>query len=174
APVAARAVRRGRHAAGDARTRGRPVRRLGGPGLRGVHGQARDEGDAGRGRHPGRRAHRRPAPGLGTAPRRRARGRRGAGLAGVREARPEDLDAAIELARRHDPKVVVETAVAGREIECAVLESLDGGPPATSLPGEIEVISGHEFYDFEAKYLDPAAVRLTCPADLPDRLTRRV
>src|SRR5215831_975327 len=60
---------------------------------------------------------------------------------------PEDLDAAIETARRHDPKVIVEAAVAAREIECAVLESPDGGPPATSLPGEIEVLSGHEFYD---------------------------
>ncbi len=100
--------------------------------------------------------------------------RAGSSIGITKVVRPEDLDAAIELARRHDPKVVVETAVAGREIECAVLESLDGGPPATSLPGEIEVISGHEFYDFEAKYLDPAAVRLTCPADLPDRLTRRV
>jgi len=87
---------------------------------------------------------------------------------------PEDLDAAIEAARRHDPKVIVEAAVAAREVECAVLESLDGGPPATSLPGEIEVLSGHEFYDFEAKYLDEESVRLTCPADLPADVTRRI
>jgi D-alanine-D-alanine ligase len=100
--------------------------------------------------------------------------RAGSSIGITKVARPEDLDAAIEMARRHDPKVVVETAVSGREIECAVLESLDGGPPVTSLPGEIEVLSGHEFYDFEAKYLDPASVRLTCPADLPDRLTRRI
>jgi len=87
---------------------------------------------------------------------------------------PEDLDAAIEAARRHDPKVIVEAAVAAREVECAVLESPDGGPPATSLPGEIEVLSGHEFYDFEAKYLDEESVRLTCPADLPADVTRRI
>jgi D-alanine-D-alanine ligase len=86
----------------------------------------------------------------------------------------EDLDAAIEAARAHDPKVVIEAMVSGREIECAVLESADGGPPATSLPGEIEVGGGHEFYDFEAKYLDEASVQLTCPADLPDRVVRTV
>jgi D-alanine-D-alanine ligase len=88
--------------------------------------------------------------------------------------RPEDLDAAIELARRHDPKVVIEATVVGREIECAVLESPDGGPPATSLPGEIEVVAGHEFYDFEAKYLDEANVLLSCPADLPDDVAHRI
>jgi D-alanine-D-alanine ligase len=88
---------------------------------------------------------------------------------------PEELDAAIAEARRHDPKVVVEAAIVGREIECSVLESLDGGPPATSLPGEIRVRSGHEFYDFEAKYLDLAGdVELICPADLPDDVVHRV
>jgi len=88
----------------------------------------------------------------------------------------EDLDAAIDAARLHDPKVIIEAAIVGREIECAVLESADGGPPATSLPGEIEVVGGgHEFYDFEAKYLDTEhSVRLTCPADLPDALVRKV
>jgi D-alanine-D-alanine ligase len=87
---------------------------------------------------------------------------------------PEELDEAMTQARRHDPKVVIEAAVVGREIECAVLESLDGGTPATSLPGEIRVVSGHEFYDFEAKYLDEDSVRLECPADLPDDVVHRV
>ena len=87
---------------------------------------------------------------------------------------PEDLDAAIAEARRHDPKVIVEAAVVGREIECAVLESLDG-PPATSLPGEIVVGQGHAFYDFDAKYLDlDGAVDLVCPADLSDDVVHRV
>jgi D-alanine-D-alanine ligase len=93
--------------------------------------------------------------------------RAGSSLGITKVAHPEHLDAAIETARQHDPKVIVEVAIPGREIECAVLESSDGGPPATSLPGEIEVLRGHEFYDFEAKYLDEAGVRLTCPADLP-------
>ena len=64
--------------------------------------------------------------------------------------------------------------IEGREIECGVLGSADGGPPLTSLPGEIEVLSGHEFYDFEAKYLDEQAVRLSCSADLPAEVTQRV
>jgi D-alanine-D-alanine ligase len=85
------------------------------------------------------------------------------------------LDAAVETARAHDPKVVVEAAVVGREIECGVLESLDGGTPLTSQPGEVAVTGGgHAFYDFEAKYLDEASVRLSCPADLPDDVTAAV
>lgn len=87
---------------------------------------------------------------------------------------PADLEAAVEEARRHDPKVVIEAQIDGREIECAVLESLDGGAPATSLPGEIVVVRGHEFYDFQAKYLDEAAVDLVCPADLPDPVVHRI
>ncbi len=63
---------------------------------------------------------------------------------------------AIEGARRYDSKVIVERAVDGAEIECAVLEGLDGGPPDTSLPGQLVIEGGEEFYDFEAKYLDPS------------------
>jgi D-alanine-D-alanine ligase len=100
--------------------------------------------------------------------------RAGSSLGITKVKGPADLDAAIEEARRHDPKVIVEAAVGGREIECAVLESLDGGAPATSLPGEITITSGHEFYDFEAKYLDEGAVRLTCPADLSGDLVHRI
>jgi D-alanine-D-alanine ligase len=73
---------------------------------------------------------------------------------------------AIEEARRHDPKVVVEAAVVGRELECGVLQDLDGTPRASEV-GEIEVLSGHAFYDFDAKYVDEAHVRLSCPADIP-------
>jgi D-alanine-D-alanine ligase len=87
---------------------------------------------------------------------------------------PADLEAAIEDARRHDPKVVIEAMISGREIECAVLESPGGRPPATSLPGEIVVVRGHDFYDFDAKYLDESAVDLVCPANLPEEVTHRV
>jgi D-alanine-D-alanine ligase len=86
-----------------------------------------------------------------------------------------DLPAAIAAAEVHDPKVVVEAGITGREIECAVLGSPDGGRPRASLPGEIVVTdTRHGFYDFEAKYLDEAGVTLTCPADLPDDLIREV
>jgi len=100
--------------------------------------------------------------------------RAGSSLGITKVEDPQDLDAAIEQAREHDPRVVVESMIEGREIECAVLDSLDGGPPATSLPGEIEVLFGHGFYDFRAKYLQEESVRLTCPADLPDAVTHKV
>jgi len=78
----------------------------------------------------------------------------------------EGLDAAIEIAREHDPKLVIEAGITGREIECAVLEGRGTDAPRTSMPGEISVAGGgHEFYDFNAKYVDDAAA-LSCPADL--------
>ncbi|HET9658035.1 MAG TPA: D-alanine--D-alanine ligase family protein [Kineosporiaceae bacterium] len=100
--------------------------------------------------------------------------RAGSSLGITRVKGPADLEAAVEEARRHDPKVIVEGTIVGREIECAVLESPNGRPPATSLPGEIVMVRGHEFYDFEAKYLDDSAVDLVCPADLPDEIAHRV
>ena len=55
-----------------------------------------------------------------------------------------------------------------REIEVAVLEGIDGAPPDTSLPGELRLDGGEEFYDFEAKYLDQASGMLI-PAPIPTR-----
>ncbi|MGW4693663.1 D-alanine--D-alanine ligase family protein [Kitasatospora cineracea] len=75
-----------------------------------------------------------------------------------------DLDAAVEEARRHDPKVIVEKGVEGREVECGVLEFEDG--PRASVPAEVLVDGDFEFYDFEAKYIDSSEVRI--PADLTD------
>ncbi|OON71534.1 D-alanine--D-alanine ligase family protein [Streptomyces tsukubensis] len=62
------------------------------------------------------------------------------------------LDAAIEEARRHDPKILVESLLRGREIECGVLEFEDG--PRASVPAEIPPVTAHDYYDFEAKYID--------------------
>jgi D-alanine-D-alanine ligase len=81
-----------------------------------------------------------------------------AGLAGLHEA--------IETARRYDRKVLVERAIPGREVECAVLEGVDGGPPDTSLPGQLMVDGGEEFFDFEAKYLDDVN-NMVIPAPIP-------
>ncbi len=86
----------------------------------------------------------------------------------------DDLAAAIETARTHDPKVVIEAAVRGREIECGVLEGRGGSPARTSALGEAVVVTGHTFYDFEAKYLAADDVRLVCPADLPDEVAARI
>ena len=86
-----------------------------------------------------------------------------------------DLDAAIEEARRHDLKLVIEAGITGREIECAVLEGRGTDAPRTSMPGEISVAGGtHEFYDFNAKYVEDDAASLSCPADLPKEAIARV
>ncbi|MGO1317156.1 MAG: D-alanine--D-alanine ligase family protein [Cellulomonadaceae bacterium] len=85
------------------------------------------------------------------------------------------LPAAVAAAQEHDPKVLVEAGITGREIECAVLGTPGGGRPRASLPGEI-VVTGteHTFYDFEAKYLDEQSVVLSCPADLPPAVVEEV
>jgi D-alanine-D-alanine ligase len=80
-----------------------------------------------------------------------------------------DLDAALALARESDPKVVVEAAVEGREIECGVLGQGGAGaaePPEASLPAEIHVSTEFAFYDFAAKYLSESTT-FDVPADLP-------
>ena len=78
----------------------------------------------------------------------------------------DDVEPAIEAARAHDPKVLVEAAVDGIEVECAVLEGLDGGPPEASVPGQVIVDPSSAFYDFEAKYL-ASATTMRIPAPVP-------
>ncbi|MBT2398020.1 D-alanine--D-alanine ligase family protein [Streptomyces sp. ISL-100] len=80
------------------------------------------------------------------------------------------LDAAIEEAQRHDPKILVESLLRGREIECGVLEFEDG--PRASVPAEIPPVTSHDFYDFEAKYIDSAAGLV--PAPLTEEQTAEV
>lgn len=78
-----------------------------------------------------------------------------------------ELDAALAVAFAEDRTALVEAAIVGREIECAVLEDRDGGTARVSVAGEV-VVSGREFYDFEAKYLEADGVELICPAELGD------
>src|SRR5690242_4997453 len=82
------------------------------------------------------------------------------------------LDDAIATARAHDPKVLVEAAVVGREVECGVLELPDGAVRA-SLPAEIRIVGDAAFYDFDAKYLDDVC-EFDIPAKLDDDVTERV
>jgi D-alanine-D-alanine ligase len=92
---------------------------------------------------------------------------RGGSSIGTSKARdPEQLARAIDDAQRYDPKVLVEAAIEGREIECSVLEGIDGAPPDTSIPGQLLIDGGEEFYDFEAKYLDSAS-GMAIPAPIP-------
>ncbi len=91
---------------------------------------------------------------------------RGGSSIGVsRVTGPDDVPGAIAEARRHDPKVIIEAAIIGRELECGVLEFPDGSVNASTI-GEIRV-PGVGVYDFETKYLDDAA-ELDVPAALPD------
>ena len=83
----------------------------------------------------------------------------------------DQLPAAVESALVADPKVLIEAGVAGREVELGVLGGADG--PRVSVPAEIRVSGEHEFYDFEAKYLE-GATELDCPADLPPEVVARL
>jgi len=87
---------------------------------------------------------------------------------------PEGLSAAVAEARRHDPRVIVEAAVAGREIECGVLERPDGGRPDASVCAEVTVHGDHEFYDFEAKYMPDSGTVLDVPALVPAEVQAEV
>ncbi|GAA1081927.1 D-alanine--D-alanine ligase family protein [Nocardiopsis metallicus] len=95
------------------------------------------------------------------------------GISKVRDSKDTDaVIAAVEAAREHDPKVLVEAQVIGREIECGVLEAEDGGTPDVSFPAEVHVAEGFDFYDFEAKYLSTSG--LTIPAQIPEEATARL
>jgi D-alanine-D-alanine ligase len=84
-----------------------------------------------------------------------------------------DLADAVAHAREHDPKVLVEAAVIGREVECGVLEYPDGSVRA-SLPAEIRLVAeGVAFYDFAAKYLDDVC-EFDIPAKLDDATSERI
>jgi len=100
--------------------------------------------------------------------------RAGSSVGISRVAAWSELGDAIAIARRTDPKVLVEAAVVGREVECGVLEFPDGRVEA-SLPAEIRVLSEDEdaWYDFETKYLGDDA-ELDIPAKLDDALTERL
>jgi D-alanine-D-alanine ligase len=78
------------------------------------------------------------------------------------------LPAAVAEALAHDDKILVEQGVSARELECGVLGVPDD--PAVSIVGEIE--PAHEFYDFEAKYLEES--KLLIPAPVPERVSARV
>lgn len=78
---------------------------------------------------------------------------------------------AIEEAHRHDPRAMVEVAIVGREIECAVLEVQ--GKAVSSILGEVRVHEPHEFYDFEAKYLD-GSTSFDVPANIPTDISRKI
>ena len=94
-----------------------------------------------------------------------------------RVALPEsELDGAVELALRHDPRVIVEADAGGREVECSVIGNSglgeDPDTVETSLPGAI-VTAGSQWYDFQAKY-EEGGMELVVPAPIGDSASSRV
>lgn len=83
--------------------------------------------------------------------------------------RKNQFAAAVREAFHYDTKVLIEENIQGREIECSVLGN---ETPMASLPGEI--ITRHDFYSYDAKYLDEKGARLVIPAQLPDPVVRKI
>jgi D-alanine-D-alanine ligase len=94
--------------------------------------------------------------------------RMGSSVGITRVERLEELDEAVELALRHDPRVIVEASAGGREVECSVLGNED---PEVSLPGEI--VADADWYDFEAKYTE-GGMELRVPAPIGAAAAARV
>ncbi len=89
---------------------------------------------------------------------------------GVRRvARPEDVPQALEAASAYDMKIVAEMSISGREIECSVVGNEHVQSYALG-----EIIPTHDFYDYEAKYVDPEGAGLSIPADLTSEQTQRI
>jgi len=89
------------------------------------------------------------------------------GISKVKE--PEDLTKALKRAFKFDNKVLLEKGIDAREIECSVLGN---HIPIAFTPGE--VIPSHEFYDYDAKYLDPQGAELKIPAEIPEATQAKV
>ena len=89
------------------------------------------------------------------------------GISKIREK--NDFAGAIKKAFRYDNKILIEEAVRGREIECSVLGN---DKPVASLPGEI--IVRHDFYSYDAKYLDDQGAHLEIPARLSKTIVRKI
>ena len=81
----------------------------------------------------------------------------------------QELDRAVEEARRHDPRVIVEAPASGKEVECSLLGNEE---PAASPPGEI-VTKNSDWYDYEAKYSE-GGMELVIPAEISDAATESV
>jgi D-alanine-D-alanine ligase len=89
------------------------------------------------------------------------------GITKVRDR--QQFGAAIKAAFRYDHKILIEENIPGREIECSVLGNEN---PIASLPGEI--ITRHDFYSYDAKYLDEKGAQLVIPAKLPKDVVKEV
>ncbi|TDK37210.1 D-alanine--D-alanine ligase [Rhizobium deserti] len=85
----------------------------------------------------------------------------------------QEFASALAAAFEHDDKLLAEEFIAGREIECSVLEDSRGGL-FVSRPGEIAPAESHGFYSYNAKYIDEDGAAIKVPADLPDDVERKI
>lgn len=83
----------------------------------------------------------------------------------------KDFKKAVDEAFRYDNEMLAEKFITGREIECAVLGN---EPPEASFPGEIVINKNYDFYTFDAKYVDPDAVKIEVPAKLPKGIAEKI
>lgn len=83
----------------------------------------------------------------------------------------KDFQHAVDEAFRYDNELLAEKYITGREIECAILGNT---PPEASYPGEIVISKNYEFYTFDAKYVDPDAVKIEVPAKLPKAIAEKI
>lgn len=91
---------------------------------------------------------------------------------GVSKVKNEtDFKNSLEDSFRYDDQIIVEEYVSGRELECAILGNY---PPQASYPGEIVISDKYEFYTFDAKYVDPDAVRIDVPAKIDRSIAEKI
>jgi len=96
------------------------------------------------------------------------------GVVKVNSNSKSDLKEAVGEALKYDTKVLIEEGVEGREIEVSVLGNPGGsGQVTASVPGEV-IPQGHEFYDYEAKYIDENGARLEIPAKMDKKVAKRL
>ena len=95
--------------------------------------------------------------------------RQGSSVGVARVSGSQEWSRALDAAFVHDRKLLAEEFIAGREIECSVLEDERGGL-FVSRPGEVMPADSHGFYSYDAKYVDPDGAALTVPAELPDEI----
>lgn len=89
---------------------------------------------------------------------------------GVSKVRDEqEFYDGVKEAFRYDNKIIIEEAIVGREVECAVLGNEE---PIASLPGEI--LPQTDFYSYESKYIDEKGADLAIPAELSEEQTRKI
>lgn len=90
--------------------------------------------------------------------------RAGSSLGVSRVTDPSQLEQALKTAFAEDPRILVEQAVVGREVECGVLDARPGGAVRTTVPGEVVVGDDLDFYDYESKYFGKGTVEIQVPA----------